>query len=85
MCIRDSIKYKQLPRFPAATRDLAVLVGKETGAGDMMQAIFKAGGKRVEQVELFDVYEGEKIGAGKKLSLIHIYRQAHRKETGQDG
>lgn len=69
---KADIKYKQLPRFPAATRDLAVLVGKETGAGDMMQAIFKAGGKRVEQVELFDVYEGEKIGAGKKSVAFSI-------------
>ncbi|WP_066644590.1 phenylalanine--tRNA ligase subunit beta [Christensenella timonensis] len=59
-------KYLKLPKFPAATRDLAVIVPEDVGAGDMMQAIRQAGGKRLEQVSLFDVYAGEKIGAGKK-------------------
>ncbi|MEA5002599.1 MAG: phenylalanine--tRNA ligase subunit beta [Christensenella sp.] len=63
---KDAVKYRHLPKFPAATRDLAVIVSEEAGAGDMMQAIRQAGGKRLEQVGLFDVYAGDKIGAGKK-------------------
>lgn len=63
---KPELKFRALPKFPAATRDLAVLVDKETGAGDLMEAMKKAGGKRVEKVELFDVFSGEQVGAGKK-------------------
>ncbi|MDL2237065.1 phenylalanine--tRNA ligase subunit beta [Christensenellaceae bacterium OttesenSCG-928-K19] len=63
---KAQVRYKELPRFPAATRDIAVIVDTRKGAGDLMDAIKKAGGKRVEQVKLFDVYEGEQLGEGKK-------------------
>lgn len=63
---KPQTKYRQLPKFPAATRDLAVIVDEAAGAGDMMNAIKAAGGKRVEKVELFDVFSGSQIGAGKK-------------------
>ncbi len=59
-------KFRALPKFPAATRDLAVIVDQETGAGDMTEAMKKAGGKRVEKVELFDVFSGAQVGEGKK-------------------
>ena len=59
-------KFHALPKFPAATRDLAVIVDRETGAGDMMEAMKKAGGRRVEKVELFDVFSGAQVGEGKK-------------------
>ncbi len=69
---KEEVKYRNLPKFPAATRDLAVIVSREVGAGDMMQAIRQAGGKRLEQVGLFDVYEGDKIGQGKKSVAFSI-------------
>ena len=56
----------QLPKYPAATRDIAVIVDEETGAGDMMLVMKDAGGKRIEKIELFDVFSGEQIGAGRK-------------------
>ncbi|MEA4853315.1 MAG: phenylalanine--tRNA ligase subunit beta [Christensenella sp.] len=69
---KKQMKFAGLPKFPAASRDLAVIVSQEAGAGDMMSAIKKAGGKRVEEVGLFDVYEGEKIGEGKKSVAFSI-------------
>ncbi|MBC5649297.1 phenylalanine--tRNA ligase subunit beta [Christensenella tenuis] len=63
---KPEMKFRALPKFPAATRDLAVIVDQETGAGDLKAAMEKAGGKRVEKVELFDVFSGEQVGAGKK-------------------
>lgn len=63
---KPQIKYAQLPKYPAATRDLAVIVDQETGAGAMMDAIKAAGGKRTESVALFDVFSGSQIGEGKK-------------------
>ncbi|MEG0835998.1 MAG: phenylalanine--tRNA ligase subunit beta [Christensenellaceae bacterium] len=63
---KPQVKFTQLPKFPAATRDIAVIVDEEVGAGDMSIDMKAAGGKRVEKVELFDVFTGEKIGMGKK-------------------
>lgn len=63
---KPETKFKALPKFPAATRDLAVIVDTDTGAGDLMAAMKEAGGKRVEKVELFDVFSGAQTGAGKK-------------------
>ncbi|MEF9987617.1 MAG: phenylalanine--tRNA ligase subunit beta, partial [Christensenella sp.] len=48
------------------TRDIAVIVDTDVGAGDMADAVYAAGGKRVERVELFDVFSGAQIGEGKK-------------------
>ena len=63
---KPEIKFVQLPKYPAATRDIAVIVDEETGAGDMMLVMKDAGGKRIEKIELFDVFSGEQIGAGRK-------------------
>lgn len=63
---KPKARFAPLPKYPAATRDLAVIVDVETGAGDMLDAIKEAGGNRVERVQLFDVYEGEQLEAGKK-------------------
>ncbi|MEG0382106.1 MAG: phenylalanine--tRNA ligase subunit beta [Christensenella sp.] len=63
---KPQVKFTQLPKFPAATRDIAVIVDTDVGAGDMADAVYAAGGKRVERVELFDVFSGAQIGEGKK-------------------
>lgn len=58
--------YEPLPRFPAVERDLAVVADENTGAGDVLRVIRQAGGKRLVQAQLFDVYRDDKLGAGKK-------------------
>ena len=57
---------KELPRFPAVSRDIAIVVKEAARAGDMLDCIEKAGGKTLEEARLFDVYRGEKLGEGKK-------------------
>ena len=52
--------YSAIPRFPSMTRDMAVVVTKETKAGEMKQVIAEAGGELLKDVTLFDLYEGEK-------------------------
>jgi len=59
-------KVKQLSRFPSADRDLAVLVDVSTPVGDMVQCITRSGGQLLQNVEVFDVYAGAEIEAGKK-------------------
>lgn len=63
----DSHKeYKALPKFPAVTRDLALLCGEDLPVLSLEKAIRAAAGKPLEQLELFDVYKGAQVEAGKK-------------------
>jgi len=59
-------QYQPLPRYPAVTRDLAVIVGKKVQAAQIVELIRKAGGKILEDVRLFDIYEGSQIPEGHK-------------------
>ncbi|MCR4763745.1 MAG: phenylalanine--tRNA ligase subunit beta [Lachnospiraceae bacterium] len=59
-------RYQGIARFPAVTRDLSMVVPKEIPAGDIEKMIRQRGGKTLESVQLFDLYEGEQIGEGFK-------------------
>ena len=58
--------FKPLPRFPAVSRDIAVVCPAEVPAGDMVEVIKKAGGMKLVDCRVFDVYQGHHIEAGKK-------------------
>ncbi len=60
------IIYKPLPRFPAVERDLALLCDADMPVAEIADTIRNAGGKLLEKVTLFDVYQGSQIEAGKK-------------------
>ena len=68
-----------LPRYPAANRDLAVVVSKEISAAKIEEAIWLAGGEVLSAVRLFDLYEGKQVPAGKR-SLA--YSLVFRREEG---
>ena len=63
---KEQIIYKPLPRFPAVERDLALLCDVDLPVAEIEAVIRKAGGKLLENVTLFDVYQGSQIEAGKK-------------------
>jgi phenylalanyl-tRNA synthetase beta chain len=78
-------KYTKIAKFPAATRDIAVLVDDSVLAFDIEEAINKAGGTLVEKVSLFDVYNGEQIEAGKKsMAYAIVYRDVNKSLTDSD-
>ncbi|MBY6035246.1 phenylalanine--tRNA ligase subunit beta [Fictibacillus nanhaiensis] len=58
--------YQTLPRYPSITRDIALVVDQELPAGDLFTVIQAAGGDLLKEVNLFDLYEGEKVEEGKK-------------------
>ena len=60
------------PRFPAAFRDLAVVVAEATSYGDVDREIRAAGGKDVESIALLDLYRGQQAGAGKKSFAVRL-------------
>lgn len=63
----------QAPQFPAIARDLALVADLATPAADIEQAIAKRAKSILAGIRLFDVYEGERIGAGKR-SLAYQLR-----------
>mgnify|MGYP000814023371 FL=1 len=65
-------QYTPLPQFPAVTRDIAVICDENIPVLTLEKAMKKSAGSTLESVKLFDVYQGEQIEKGKKLSLIHI-------------
>ena len=71
----DRPSISALPRFPSATRDLAVVVGEAVPAGEVGEALRDAGGPLCEAVALFDIYRGEPVAAGCKSLAFHlVYR-----------
>ena len=73
---------RPLPRFPAVTRDIALVMNESVEAGPLMDAIRSAGGKLLEDVTLFDIYRGEKLGADKKsIAFALSFRAADRTLT----
>lgn len=78
-------KYKALPKFPAVTRDIALLVNDEVLVQEIEETIRKAGGNLVEKVELFDIYKGAQIPEGKKsIAYAIAYRDERKTLTDND-
>lgn len=71
-------KYKALPRFPAVTRDIALIVDEATFVQEIQSVIKSTGGNLVESINLFDVYKGKQIEDGKKSVAYAI---SYRSET----
>lgn len=69
--------YKPLPKFPATTRDLAIVCDEALPAGELEKAIRKAVGNILESVTLFDVYQGKQIAEGKKSVAYAISMRSH--------
>ena len=68
--------YVPMPKFPASTRDLALLCDDALPVMTMEKAIKAAAGKILEKIELFDVYKGSQIAEGKKSVAFNISMRA---------
>jgi len=68
--------YQPISRYPAAVRDIAVLVPPEVRVEEVLNKIETAAGILVRDVDLFDIYEGEELPEGKKNLAFHIIYQA---------
>ncbi|MCR5056043.1 MAG: phenylalanine--tRNA ligase subunit beta [Clostridia bacterium] len=78
-------KGKELPKFPAVTRDLAVVLDKKIPQGEVIKIIRQRGGKLLESCELFDCYEGIQVGIGKKsLAYSLCFRSSEGTLTDDD-
>ena len=74
-----TITFTPMPKFPAVKRDLALLLDKKISFKEVRDIAFRTEKKLLKSVTLFDVYEGEKLGAGKKSYAISFTLQDDEK------
>ena len=65
-----SRQFRSLSRYPAATRDLALVVPQDVPAGRVREIIARH--RMVQQVDLFDIYSGENVAPGTKSLAFHV-------------
>lgn len=71
--------FKPIPKYPGASRDLAIVVPEEVSALEIEKSICEVGGEILQRVELFDVYRGKQIPAGQKsMAYSLLYQSAER-------
>ncbi|MBS4215416.1 phenylalanine--tRNA ligase subunit beta [Neobacillus rhizophilus] len=62
----EALQYQSIPRYPSITRDIALVVNRETVSGTLKDIIVKAGSPLLKEAYVFDLYEGDKMEEGKK-------------------
>ncbi|WP_182187095.1 phenylalanine--tRNA ligase subunit beta [Pectinatus frisingensis] len=73
------LKSKTLPKYPAVTRDLSIIVDRDTAAAAVEKTINKAAGQYLSRLDLFDVYEGKQVDKDKKSMTFALIFQANEK------
>jgi phenylalanyl-tRNA synthetase beta chain len=66
------IKFKPIPRFPSVTRDLAFYISESVSFNQVVKTVKKTGKKLVDQVLLFDIYQGPQLPKGQISMAIRV-------------
>ena len=72
---KNKVQYSEISKYPAVSRDLALLVDKSVEFAQIEQIARTTEKKLLKQVELFDVYEGKNLPAGKKSYAVNFILQ----------
>ncbi len=75
VCKQHSIAYQEVAKFPAVRRDLSLLLDRAVRFDQLRELAFQAERKLLRGVDLFDVYQGEKLPAGKKSYALNFQLQ----------
>lgn len=79
------VTYTPLPAYPAVKRDLALVIDKSVTYETLENIAYKYGSKLLKRVSLFDIYEGDKIEAGKKsYAMTFVLQHADKTLTDED-
>ena len=79
---KNEVTFTEVPKFPAVSRDLALLVDNSVEFAQIEQIARQTEKKLLKKVELFDVYEGDKLPAGKKSYAVNFILQDEEKTMG---
>ncbi|PLX14158.1 MAG: phenylalanine--tRNA ligase subunit beta, partial [Marinilabiliales bacterium] len=76
---KNNIRYTEIPKYPEVRRDLALLIDKSVKFSEIKDLANKTEKKLLRKVSLFDVFEGEKLGANKKSYAVSFILQDENK------
>lgn len=76
LCDKSVPKFSEISKFPAIRRDLAVVVSSDTSADQVLQCIRSSAPEGLQNLKLFDLYEGEHIDSGRKSLALGLTLQA---------
>lgn len=79
------VRYHEISKFPAVSRDLALLLDKNVPFADVERIAFQSERKLLKKVELFDVYEGKNLPAGKKSYAVNFLLQDEQRTLTDKG
>ena len=79
---KQKVEFTDIPKFPAVSRDLALLIDKTVEFRQIVEIARQTEKKFLKKVELFDVYEGDKLPAGKKSYAVNFILQDAEKTMG---
>ena len=68
----DTVQFKPLSKFPAVQRDIAVIISKELKYSAVEEQVKKLNLKKLQSVQLFDIFESEKLGPEKKSIAVNF-------------
>jgi phenylalanyl-tRNA synthetase beta chain len=69
---KQKITYKEVAKFPAVQRDIAMLLDKSITFAEIEKAIKKLNLYKLQEIKLFDVFESDKLGEGKKSLAVNF-------------
>lgn len=76
---KQTVRFSEIAKFPAVSRDLALLINKDITFDQIKQITIKSEKKLLKQVSLFDVYEGKNLPEGKKSYAVNFQLQDEEK------
>ena len=76
---KQKVGFKEISKYPAVSRDLALLLDKSVEFASVEQIAYNAERKLLKKVELFDVYEGKNLPEGKKSYAVNFILQDEQK------
>ena len=79
---KQKVEFTDIPKFPSVSRDLALLIDKSVEFQQIEDIARQTERKFLKKVELFDVYEGDKLPAGKKSYAVNFILQDPEKTMG---
>ena len=79
---KNKIEYSEISKFPAVSRDLALLIDQQVEFAQIEQIARQSERKLLKKVELFDVYEGKNLPVGKKSYAVNFILQDEQKTMG---
>jgi phenylalanyl-tRNA synthetase beta chain len=75
---REEREFRPVPKYPAVTRDISILVDPDTRISDVENAIENSGAEHIQDVDLFDIFEPDEMGEGEEANMRSMFARTPR-------